>query len=123
MNAKELQIGDWVRLVGNELHSYQIEEIRKEHDIYRYFLKDTKVFATEDEIEPIPLTPEILEKNGFVYSDIPFWQSWQQFGLSIYGTTENYHINCGMNVSMNVSNVHQLQHALKLCGIEKKIEL
>lgn len=74
-------------------------------------------------LDPIPLTTEILEKNGFVYNYLPFEQSWQQYGLSIYGTTGNYHINCGMNVSMDVSNVHQLQHALRLCGIEKEIEL
>ena len=75
----------------------------------------------ESEIEPIPLTPEILEKNGFHYNDLPFVQSWEQFGLSLYLGGDGYRINCGQNVAMVIDSVHQLQHALRLCGIEKEI--
>ncbi len=113
MKANEIMIGNWVNLSrGNWSENRQVELIDIE------MIAESIYFA-----EPIPLTPEILEKNGFVYSDLPFEQNWQQFGLSIYGTTGNYHINCGMNVSMDVSNIHQLQLALWLCGIEKEIEL
>lgn len=74
-----------------------------------------------DYLDPIPLTPEILEKNGFVYNDLPFVQSWEQFGLSLHLGGNGYRINCGQNVAMVIDSVHQLQHALRLCGIEKEI--
>lgn len=76
-----------------------------------------------DYLEPIPLTPEILEENGFVYNESPFVQSWEQFGLSLHLGGDGYRINCGQNVAMVIDSVHQLQHALRLCGINKEIVL
>lgn len=76
-----------------------------------------------DFLDPIPLTPEILEKNGFVYNDLPFVQSWEQFGLSLYLGGDGYRINCGQNVAMVIDSIHQLQHALKLCGINLEIKI
>lgn len=124
MRAKELMIGDWVLKLCKGGHYIPVKVLGVIDDVVDCQSRDGKRCSIgEAGIKSIPLTPEILEKSGFVYSDIPFWQSWQQFGLSIYGTTENYHINCGINVSMNVSNVHELQHALKICGVKKEIEL
>ena len=40
------------------------------------------IFCNSEDIEGIPLTAEILKKNGFIYNDIPFEQAWQQYGLS-----------------------------------------
>ena len=109
MKANELMIGDWFKYSkGNYTDSRQISLI----DIEMYC--EGIIF-----LYPIPLTAEILEKNGFVYNDMPFAQSWEQFGLSIYGDGL---INCGQNVALQVKYVHQLQHALHLCGIEKNIE-
>lgn len=77
----------------------------------------------DDEWSGIPITPAILEKNGFVYNELPFVQGWEQFGLSLYLGGDGYRINCGQNVSMIIDSVHELQHALKLCGIEKEVVL
>lgn len=74
-----------------------------------------------DYLDPIPLTPEILEKNGFVYNDAPFVQAWEQFGFTLYHGGDGYRINCGNNVDMIIDSVHELQHALRLCKIEKEI--
>ena len=76
-----------------------------------------------DYLEPIPLTPEILEKNGFRYNDAPFIQGWEQFGLTLYRGGNGYRINCGINTAMIIDSVHELQNALRLVGIEKTIEL
>lgn len=127
MKANELMIGDWVLYTGDgEPVVKYVAELTSLNQVYLYNHKldpGSWIIVGAKYVSPIPLTQEILEKNGFVYSDLPFEQSWQQYGLSIYGTTGNYHINCGMNVSMDVSNVHQLQHVFRLCGIEKEIEL
>lgn len=125
MEAKELMIGDWVYNTHNRQNE-QVAEIGSGlvmlayNDLYEY-----------DEIEPIPITKEILEKNGFkedddgVYGDsnsyfIPTYQS----GFDI-GTWET-HIEPTEGIgdfSGNLKYVHQLQHALKLCGIKKEIVL
>lgn len=117
MKASELMTEDWVDYNGTY---QQIEEING---------TDNQVYLTEDEVVdcpdvyPIPLTKEILEKNGWVWNNLPFEQYWEQYGLCLYYAGNGYRIVCGINVCMMVDSVHQLQHALKICGIEKEIEL
>lgn len=80
----------------------------------------------DDEFVGIPLTPEILEKNGFrkgcyvggYYSpDCPFRVFTKKDGKCGFTTLfdDEIHFSCIF--------VHQLQHALRLYGIEKEIEL
>jgi len=72
-------------------------------------------------VEPIPLTPEILEKNGFSedyrYEDLSYAQS--------CGDVIGIHINGknGLMDEMYFKYVHELQHAMRLCGVEKEIVL
>ena len=58
MDKKDLMIVDWIMNDLNEIQ--RVEEIREECIMLAY-----NDFYTEDELEPIPITPEILEKNGF----------------------------------------------------------
>lgn len=134
----DLMIGDWVMI--NPISYYQVEQIRMEFGELRIYLKGTEVFATENEIMPIPLTPEILEKNGFVANKhvypYPYYEyineehklkvgfTFPQGNRTSYKEPWVYidsehafveHLPCVF--------VHQLQHALRLCGIEKTIEL
>ena len=76
-----------------------------------------------DEVEPIPLTTEMLEKNGWKYNDMPFVQGWEQYGILLYACSSGYRINCGTNIALIIDSVHELQHALRLCGIDKEIVL
>lgn len=77
-------------------------------------------------LDPIPLTPEILEKNGFrhgcyvggYYSpDCPFRVFTKTEGTCGFTTLfdDEIHFSCIF--------VHQLQNALFLCGIEKEITI
>lgn len=81
---------------------------------------------------PIAITPEILEKNGFVTSRT--FNSVKRCDTDVYCIVyciENGHLNivtktddlCDLddNHIYNIRYVHQLQHALRLCGIEKEI--
>ena len=115
MKASELMVGDWVHIKAYNRNE-KVTAIWA-NGVICNFRKDF------DEIEPIPLTAEILEKNGFVYCDYPFIMGWQQFGLTLYKSGRGYAITCGTNVSLRINSVHELQHALKLCGIDKEIEL
>ena len=112
MRAEELMIGDWV-------------------DLYDRLLKiniDDLCFIEREEVycKPIPLTEEILEKNGFLVDSngIFYLKENLKFGLIkdidygywfAYRSNNEYICTCDF--------VHELQHLLKLCKIEKDIIL
>jgi hypothetical protein len=78
----------------------------------------------EDEIEPIPLTPEILEKNGFRKEEDEDGN--KRYSL-IEGSTK-FSLGYARSVfqwtfPIDVRYVHKLQHLLRFCGVGKEIEL
>jgi len=124
MDAKELMIGDWVNVP-------KLNKPVRVNAVYRTMIKpnpdDDDVHASigDEYLEPIPLTEEILEANGFVVSDekavIP------DVGVVIiYGKyrrlDEDNMLNMGDNL-YPIRYVHELQHVLRLCGIDKEIKL
>ena len=87
----------------------------------------------ESELEPIPLTKEILEKNGF---------SGEGYNMGVIGfhtdpipeVKDGYEVFIWKDMCLEIKHgfthlkrytfyVHELQHALKICGIDKEIEL
>ena len=128
-------VGDWV---------YQAQFVDLADPNLGHGWKPVKVtsipFDKDCFIEPIPLTAKILENNGFKRwkNDNPcliyeFKQSEECISVCVYfpkGYNTRYYKNWA-SVSNNENNiehcvceyVHELQHALKLCGIEKEIEL
>lgn len=92
------------------------------------------------DIQPIELTPEILEKNGFendFYEDesVADYVKVRNEGYSLHSTAHewdaalitwcNGHVNVVTDFSGEyrgeIEYVHELQHALRLCGIDKEI--
>lgn len=125
MKANEIMIGDKLKTVFSQ-KIVEVKEI-KQNCIY-----------TEDngyeynEIEPIPLTQEILEKNGLEKDNHG----------RLYGEYFDEDINRDLEITVDnktgevwwsynwdeywiirLRYVHQLQHVLRLCGIEKEIVL
>jgi hypothetical protein len=79
-----------------------------------------------DNIVPIPLTREILKANGINIEVAPYTPNWIRCILNPNFFLEDrlkgfYHFN-GNNLA-KMQYVHELQHALRLCGIEKEIQL
>ena len=87
----------------------------------------------EDCYSPIPITPEILEKNGFVQNPRSksrrshqictdsVYISWWRGRLNILFKPFIGHSTNHVNVDGKY--VHELQHALRICGIKKEIVL
>lgn len=76
----------------------------------------------DDEWSGIPITPEFLKKNGFGEQIFERMSVWSILGFSIelnFSTWKYY----WANGDVEISSVHELQHCLKLCGIEKEIVL
>ena len=129
LNCKNLMIGDWVLHDGEpyQIRQMGIYVVDRDGEDYPAVCVGKPIgiglIVERNEIQPIPLTPEILEKNGFVWNAIPFVLSWEGFGIVLYEGGNGYKMNCGANVSCNVDYVHQLQHIFNFCGIEKEIIL
>ena len=130
MKANELMIGDllkWKEQTGfNDEDKNMILRVKNIFDDAikidgRFELYHISLF------EPIPLTPEILKKNGFKEYD----------GLYRLDIAEGVFVNADFKSKepfVSIHNtcyratpickyVHQLQQALRLCGIDKTIEL
>ena len=72
-----------------------------------------------ENIEPIPLTKEILEKNGWEFDELDRNYYSREIHFSILGGELPYIIFDGVEIGY----VHELQHALELCKIKKGIVL
>lgn len=134
MKANELMIGDLVKhSVTSEVIRVSEFTLNEELDFQRYYVNGNLV----ENVEPIPLTREILQKNGFCKDDDVVWAAHcpedKNFDLEI--SEPNYYdegnpngiiawtINSCEYCILQFKYVHELQHALHLCGIEKEIVL
>ena len=141
MRATELMINDWV------IHcreAYQIRQLgiygenRDGEDYPAVCIgkpEGVGLIVERNEIEPIPLTSEILEKNGWFLNDEDekfFPQTWVGGGLMLQGAddsgycivvTSDYDDEDTNRTPFILLYVHELQHALRLRRIEKEIIL
>ena len=142
MEARELMIGDWV-MRGNFAHEpMQVYSIRPDINTVHMDFGGMGVAARIDQINPIPLTPEILEKNGFVKFDtnsaedylyVPDLSPCFAYGYFPNGVKKGWIIQISndylivsyrrCSLHMEIHFVHELQHAIRLCEIEKEIVL
>lgn len=125
MKSSELQTGDFVRLkrTNEVVGVFEIDGdrnvINNEPDGYC----SEKNIAVDD-VEPITLTLEILERNGFelrngfLYHRIDDKPHHYDFKLENGGvfTSEGYTLQCCI-YHLTIRYVHELQHALRLCRL------
>ena len=134
MKCKELQISDWIadnngfqwQIIGvGDDYAYATFE-GNEGDPWEFDDKD-------DQPQPIPLTPEILEKNGWLngpYSRLSLqdgkWLEfyWYEHRLQEYweGIDEWQNHTKQLELVFKagcIFYVHQLQHALRICGLKE----
>ena len=109
MKANELMIGDWV------LDTRTNRPLR-----VNPFMAEMEV----PEWQPITLTPDILEKNGL--ANDPYgchFDEDEYMALEITVEEEGIYwtINYNEYGILRLQYVHELQHALRLCGINKEI--
>ncbi len=123
MKAEELMIGDWV--ISKDLKvPVKVRSIMNHYGTSIYFYHNGSEFIVQNfQIEPIPLTEEILKKNGYESN------RWNQYDMHIESDVcvviDNKCCIHGFDsqVIIHCQYVHQFQHALQLCGIQKEIQL
>lgn len=130
MNAESLDIGSIVRIKEPDRYAGAIGVIKslhyhkKEEGAYFHVLTQTLSITLRevycDDLEPIPMTFDILKDNGFEY-ETPFCYRkkvrenlWIR--VVIYETTCILNYNSGTYV-MPFKYVHELQRALRMVGL------
>lgn len=146
LSIKELQIGDWVTFGDEPLkvqHIYNngyddvvaetMEEFLDEDGVICEEIKDVPLVNCS----PIPLTPEILDKNGFYDRNTQWYYkrfgSYVCFDIAISLVYREIEVSkvCGAGTDCEEEEygssivfgndicVHTLQHALLLCGLNE----
>lgn len=136
LKISDLSVGDWVR-DGNGI----IAKVRGiENWSNGYILNVQTVSGSICTLSvtgalPIPITAKILEKNGFVehcggiFRYEWMWQG-ESSGITLCSFDEelwfvDLFFKEGKDIMCNIPtfNVHQLQHILRLAGVDKEINL
>lgn len=133
MKTTELQIGDWVKI------DYNSQKV-KVTAVYNNWIDTSSISPLMSKVSPIPLTPEILEKNGFeLNGELPFRKEFRicfnedtederhlfveyhhksDYVKLTYQTYTGHH-NGTNGIVINHCGVHQFQHALRICGLDE----
>ena len=123
MKLTDLAIGDLI-LINNTPHKIQaIDSIDAEilADDELYYVGEDRCHS-EDKIEGIPITLEILEKNGFIKVNsqrYDYGHPDTDCYVKVNPKKNMIHVN-GRNANSNLyshSFVHELQRALRCCGL------
>ena len=138
MKATDLMIGDWVKIKGH-LDYDKVREIARDENMQWYisFACSATLFRAY-EFEPIPLTPKILEKNGWsldpvlqCYTSTPLWLYVEgSINLLLQFPTKQSAGSLKIIDNQKIRSlsdftwkdrlyIHELQHALRLCGLDK----
>ena len=133
MKVNELTIGSWV-LGKYDNEPYQIKGISKTEDYIVAKVFEHGMWQKVDVFEPIPLTPEILEKNGFrVEHNIGFYaligiddRVQLQNDKEYMNSNNEWYVHIDSEDYCTIANceltyVHELQNLLRLCKINKEI--
>lgn len=117
MKCRELMVKDWVaNQYGTPIQIYSTG------DNGAYANTGDTLWVFEDneyKPQPIPLTPEILEKNG--WKEAQFWHEYQDGKNTIQSCLPDMRgIINGVEIQhFKCEYVHQYQHLLRLCGLDE----
>ena len=118
MKATELMVGDKV----------MVKVLSQIPDTYVLHTWTANDYSRDIQVKPIPLTAEILEKNGFVLRGKTYILKWRGADIHWRKTDGYASITAPNNLKLegwcSISNgyfcyVHILQHALRLCGLDE----
>jgi len=136
MKIKELMIGDWIEV--NEIKSrvFELAYNRVEHEMTIGILDPNNeiysCYEGYDHIEPIPLTGTILEANGFETrgTRTHYYIKDDYYDMELDEYSDGVWLVSFMSrdyslplEQLSMSYVHEFQHFLRFCAIEKDIEL
>jgi len=128
MEAKDLMIGNWCAYGVNckgrvtALTEHLITLSVDGNEINGLYM------LMPDMVRPIPLTEEILVKNGWDFRDRQYAIECEEDVQGIVELSRDkdgyyWSINWDEYQIIRIHYVHELQHILRLCGIDKEISI
>lgn len=109
--------GDWIKYIGNNSPRYvQIWQVRENS----LLLEEGFGTVGFSEVEPIPLTPEILEGIGWKWSEEHEEFASSSSKIGIYPESDYYVIS---DLYVKIRYAHQLQHLLFGLGLDSNFNL
>lgn len=124
LKISDLSVGDYVCYCGRVYKVDSIEEsgfVRANSESYSC----PRITKHLDYIDPIPITAELLEKNGFerlLERDL-FYHSESGLEVAFEDGEWMHTINLHEYTIHTISGVHHIQHLLRLYGCDKEINL
>ena len=123
MEVKELRIGNIVCYNGEVV---KVEQVTKHEIGYHTKPNETRMnYARLCEIEPIPITDELLLKNGFEQCDYMF----KTLFIEMYEVGNGWHLHIDNDkfetaIALTIKYLHQMQNAYYLvAGKELEIKV
>ena len=120
IRCRDLMVGDWI--TDNHGFQWQITVVGDDYAYATFEGNECDPWEfddKDDQPEPILLTPEILEKNG--WKEAEYWLEYQDGENTIQFSHPNMlgMINGVFIEHFKCEYVHQYQHLLRLCGLNE----
>ena len=120
LKISELSVGDWVLMNGEPAKALRLTMAGR--TMFKG-LSGQIYGSVGGDISPLPIVPEILEANGWQRNEEDEYMEYYgdpTSGIAHTKGTFHYRLETP-EVSAVCHFVHQLQHALRLAGVEKEI--
>lgn len=112
MEVFELQIGDWVSYLGDPVNVISLS-FNDDEPIGIITPLASIFMLREKDVYPIRLDESMLMQNNFNPEIVAWWRPKVEDFFKIEIKNEN------TSLCMQVKYVHELQHALRLCGLSE----
>jgi len=129
MDCKDLMIGDYVKHNGitKVVDAVYLYSVSVHNTSDEWSISEAKTYSIDD-IEPIKLTEEILVKNGWDFRDRQYAIECKEDERGIVELSRDkdgyyWSINWDEYLIIRIHYAHELQHILRLCGIEKELTI
>ena len=143
IDIHKIQVGDYLqntngnvgRVIGVRPYMGTAPSMKYDYEVIMQYHQTWTVFSDPKILQPIPITPEILEKNGFEKTPCGMGKTILTFSddysaISIDEITDSIWRVEYMNREFSlplcrelICHVHELQQFLRLCGINLEIKL
>lgn len=139
-NISDLSVGDWVKVIlnkcdYNEPDTFKAKVLSVVNNSVGvgYDKSGIVMSALVEDLHPIPITAEMLEKNGFTRGQRGAFYHYLRLDknrtLYIHASTNGWRVEITYDAAgilrtthlmPDINSVHDLQHALRLAGWRKK---
>lgn len=127
IDIKELSGGNWVETPNG--NTGKVIGITEQGEVIVRYSENSTCYSEPRVLEPVEITPEILEKNGWkVNRDPKAWIALLGENVAVIHNGKKdetfviIHTDSG-EIRFPFRYIHQLQRAFSLCGIQKEITL